>query len=567
MSFPLPESQCAVQLTGPDALKLNWAKPVPAPGPRQMLCQVEAVGLCFSDLKLVKQFSGHVRKSEVIAGIDPGVLGEVPSYVPGELPTVPGHEAVVRIWAVGGEVTAFRPGERYLVQADYRWLKTAQANGALGYNFEGALQEYVLLDERVITSPEGESMLIPAPEGLSAAAVALVEPWACVEDAYAVQERRHLKAGGRMLVVAEAEAPLDRLRELLSKYEEPACVTWLAGRASRPRLGMPIERLESLERAAEGAYDDLIYFGARPETAAGLWSKVAPQGLVNIVQCGRRFGRPVPTAVGKVHYGGMRIIGTAGSDPAESMQAIPPSGEVRGDDVMDIIGAGGPMGAMHVIRDICAGCGNLTVLAGDLDAGRLSALAAIAGPLAERFGVRFQTYDPAQGKPHREISYTIVMAPAPGLVAQAVSEASERGIINIFAGIPAEVSAEIDLDAYIRKRLYFIGTSGSTLDDMRIVLAKVRSGALDTNLSVAAISGLEGALDGIRAVERREVAGKIIVYPQCKGLGLTKLEELSARMPRVAARLEGGRWCLGAEQELLATFASAARRKGLLADG
>ena len=60
---------------------------------------------------------------------------------------------------------------------------------------------------------------------------------------------------------------------------------------------------------------------------------------------------------------------------------------------------------------------------------------------------------------------------------------------------------ELDLDAYIAKQLYFIGTSGSTLDDMKLVLAKVLARQLDTNLSVAAVSGLDGAIDGIRAVE------------------------------------------------------------------
>ncbi len=44
------------------------------------------------------------------------------------------------------------------------------------------------------------------------------------------------------------------------------------------------------------------------------------------------------------------------------------------------------------------------------------------------------------------------------------------------------------------------------------------------NVSVAAISGLEGATEGIRAVESRSIAGKIIGYPVCRGLGLVRLE-------------------------------------------
>ena len=97
----LPKTQYAVQLVGPDELILNKSKEVPVPGPYQILCRVEAVGLCFSDLKLLKQFSSHVRKSEVVSGVDLDILKEIPSYVPGEAATVPGHEAVGRVEADG----------------------------------------------------------------------------------------------------------------------------------------------------------------------------------------------------------------------------------------------------------------------------------------------------------------------------------------------------------------------------------------------------------------------------------------------------------------------------------
>src|SRR3974390_2533138 len=202
-TITIPKNQRAVQLVGPDQLRINEHKDVFEPGPHQVLGRVEVVGLCFSDLKLLKQFSGHARKSTVASGIDAKALQEMPNYVPGEQPTVPGHETVVRIVKVGEKVTRHKPGERYLVQTDYRWLPTANSNSAFGYNFEGALQEYVLLDERVITAPDGESMLIPVPEDFSASALALVEPWACVEDSYVEKQRQTLKNGGQMLVVGE----------------------------------------------------------------------------------------------------------------------------------------------------------------------------------------------------------------------------------------------------------------------------------------------------------------------------------------------------------------------------
>ncbi|NQU45130.1 alcohol dehydrogenase catalytic domain-containing protein [bacterium] len=175
MSHSIPATAQAVQLTGPDSLELNPAKPVPKPEPHQLLLKVEATGLCYSDLKLLKQFDTHVRKTEVISGIDTSILPQIPSYVPGKKPTVPGHEAVVRVVSAGPE-TRHPVGDLFLVQADYRWLLTESNNGAFGYDFEGALQEYVLVDERVITSPEGDSMLLPVKADLSLSAIASSSP-------------------------------------------------------------------------------------------------------------------------------------------------------------------------------------------------------------------------------------------------------------------------------------------------------------------------------------------------------------------------------------------------------
>jgi len=137
----LPASQRAIQFVGPDRVVLNPAKPVPEPAPTQLLVKVEAVGICFSDTKLLHAFSDHPRKGAVKSGLDPAVLAEIPSYVPGERPTVPGHEVCGRIVAVGSEVQHHRVGERVLVQTDYRHLPTATSNASFGYDFEGGLKE------------------------------------------------------------------------------------------------------------------------------------------------------------------------------------------------------------------------------------------------------------------------------------------------------------------------------------------------------------------------------------------------------------------------------------------
>jgi L-sorbose 1-phosphate reductase len=236
------------------------------------------------------------------------------------------------------------------------------------------------------------------------------------------------------------------------------------------------------------------------------------------------------------------------------MKYIPKTGEIRRRDRINIIGAAGPMGMMHVIRNICQGIEGVSVSAGDVDEKRLAQLTKIAEPLAKANRVEYGTYNAKEDHDDGEFGYTVVMVPVPDLVASAVTQAAVKGIINIFAGIPANVTAQIDLDAYIEKRLYFIGTSGSTLDDMKRMLEKVESRRLDTNVSVAAVSGLEGAVDGIRAVENRTISGKVLVYPTCKGLGLTELGDLRRKHAEVTACLKDGLWTVEAEKKLLELY-------------
>ncbi|MBN1805090.1 MAG: alcohol dehydrogenase catalytic domain-containing protein [Sedimentisphaerales bacterium] len=552
----LPETQYAVQLVGPDELVLNESKEVFTPGRRQILCKVEAVGLCFSDLKLLKQFSSHVRKSEVVSGVDLKILKDIPSYVPGEAPTVPGHETVVRVEAVGPGVKKYKPGQRFLVQTDYRWVRTATSNGAFGYNFEGALAEYVLMDERIINSPQGESMLLPVKENLSGSAVALVEPWACVEDAYVSTERKCLKKDGHMLIVADTDVTVNTLKKLFRKYGKPARITWLSAEPIPDGLGIPADRAKSISVLKDAGYDDVLYFGSYAKVVEVLFAKIALNGILNIVLCGGKFERSVVTLIGRVHYGGIRIIGTKGSDPSESMKIIPVTDEIRPGDKINIVGAGGPMGVMHVVRDICQGIDGVKVVASDVDDKRLAALTKIAAPLAEKYDVKYKTLNPTKRKITEKFDYTAIMAPVPALVTDSVTHAARRGLINIFAGIPATVTCKLDLDAYIQKKLYFIGTSGSTLNDMKRMLKKAESGILDTNVSVAAVSGLAGATDGIRAVEKRSIAGKIVVYPACKNLMLIPLDRMREKLPQVAECLNDGLWTKEAEQKLFEAYKS-----------
>ncbi|MCH2596551.1 MAG: alcohol dehydrogenase catalytic domain-containing protein [Pirellulales bacterium] len=536
-----PTSQHAVQLIGPDKLALNTSKPVPTPGPHEILLQVEAVGLCFSDLKLLKQFDSHPRKSDVVSGIDQDILASIQSYVPNDKPVVPGHEAVCHIVAVGDQVEHHQVGERCLVQTDYRQLPTASSNAAFGYNFEGALQEYTLVDERVVIDTDGERFLIPAGSKKSASAVALVEPWACVEDSYVNKERNHIKADGRLLVV------LDEGREAVGLQES----------MTDPPAEMQTAEPADVGGLPDDTYDDIVYYGSDKQTIELLNDKLTTMGIINIVLDGETIGELVSVGVGRVHYGMTRWIGTTGNDASKSYEVIPADGEIRPQDKVLVVGAGGPMGQMHVIRNICLGIPGISVVGADHHDNRIESLLTKVEPLAKTNGVPLRLVNTHRNPIEESFSYFALMAPLGELVASAIDAAEEGAIINIFAGIPAGTKHELDLDRYIGQRCFMFGTSGSTIEDMRIVLGKLEADQLDTNSSVDAISGIHGAIEGIACVENRSLAGKIIVYPMLHDLGLIPLAELPKHFPEVAAKLDDGKWTLAAEQELLRQHTSA----------
>ncbi len=559
----LPATQNAIQIVGPGQLVHNRAKPVPVPGPTQLIVKVEAVGICFSDTKLLHAFTSHPRKSDVLAGLDPAALAENPSYVPGDRPTVPGHECAGRIVAVGDDVRRHRAGERVLVQTDYRHLPTATSNAAFGYNFEGGLQEYVLLDERMIIEPgTGERFLIPVDEEPSGSAVALLEPWACVEASYASRQRAKLAPGGRLLVVADTGHAIEGLAPLLAAVPPAATIAVLADEAQRLALGAiadpggpGIELKGGLDDLPGESFDDVIYFGADAEVIERLQAHLAPRGVIDVVLGGKAIGRPVAVDVGRVHYDLTRWVGTPGRSALDGYAIAPADGELRDDDRVAVIGAAGPMGFMHVIRTATCGHSGIALVAIDIDDARLAHLAGIAAPLAAEHGVRVEFVNGRTTNVEPGFSYVAVMVPAPAIVAQAIELAGEGCRLNLFAGFALGTRAALDLDALIAKRGYLLGTSGSEIPDMKTVIGKLERGELDTNISVDAITGMEGVKEALAAVETRTSGGKIVVYPALHELGMIRLSELAVRFPTVAAGLRDGRWTRAAEEALLAAAA------------
>jgi len=130
----------------------------------------------------------------------------------------------------------------------------------------------------------------------------------------------------------------------------------------------------------------------------------------------------------------------------------------------------------------------------------------------------------------------VVMAPVAKLVPYAMSFAADNAVINVFAGVGLGYCADIQLRDLCRG-IKIIGSSGSRISDLRKVLDMVERKELNTNLSIAAIGGLNAAREGLEAVNTARFPGKTVIYPQIPDLPLMSVEEVPERLPELKDKL------------------------------
>ena len=123
---------------------------MPVPGDDEILVRVEALGLCFSDIKIIRVGATHPKLWEK----------DLKTH-----PLIPGHEAVFTIVGKGKNVPdEFYEGRRCLIQCD---IFVGGRSCAYGYGMPGGMTQYSILDKRVWAG-EGRSYLLDWPDGLSA---------------------------------------------------------------------------------------------------------------------------------------------------------------------------------------------------------------------------------------------------------------------------------------------------------------------------------------------------------------------------------------------------------------
>ena len=183
---------------------------VPEPKDEEIVIRIDAVGLCFSDIKIIRAGASHPKLWWQNLG---------------EHPLIPGHEVACTVVKAGKKVPPeyAKPGNRYLIQCDI-YIKGRSC--AFGYGMDGAYVQYGIIDARVWRG-EGRSYLLPFREELSSVATALIEPWSCVRGAYRLKYRNAPVSGGKVLIVGDEGCREDYVAGELLKAAKPAVVAGL----------------------------------------------------------------------------------------------------------------------------------------------------------------------------------------------------------------------------------------------------------------------------------------------------------------------------------------------------
>ena len=512
----------------------------------ELLVRIDAIGLCFSDVKLIRAGESHPRVISENLATDP---------------VIPGHEAVMSVVKVGAKLAKqYEVGQRFIIQADI------YVNGkgfAYGYAIDGGMAQYSVLDQRVLNGDEG-CYLLPVADHMPSAVAALLEPWTCVQAAYMIENRSTPKAGGKMLVVGKAGNTYTAGAAVAANKPASLTVYGLddaAVAALEAELGMKAVKVDALDENEK--FDDIFVADRCVETTA----KVAKMGAFGAVIS---FGGELPAEklsfdVGSIHYQGWFYQGTASRDISSAYGRNVRSTMKAGGSCW-LPGGAGAMGQMHTQMAVENPNGPKRILVSDMDQSRIDNVKRLlADKIAER-GIEFVAVNPTTMSAEEfekvlndfapeGFDDIVMLVPVVPVLMQSAAHLGKNGLMNIFAGIPAGKEGELDLATIARNGGRSIGSSGSKTAHLRHTLELATSGKLQPVTALAAVGGMQDLKKGLDAVANAKFPGKTVIFPNCEDMPLTPVSQLGDILPDAAATYdEQGFYTSKTEKALLDKF-------------
>ena len=171
--------------------------PVPETGPDEILLRTGCASICGTDIRMLRH--GH-------------------AFATKESPLVIGHELAGTVERIGSNVSGLRVGQRVCVAPNYNPVAsrlTVAGEGhleptyrALGIHEDGAFAEFV----RIPAAAVQQGNVFPIADHVSFTEAALVEPMACVYNAY---EKARTAPGDTVLIIGAG--PIGVMHAMMSK--------------------------------------------------------------------------------------------------------------------------------------------------------------------------------------------------------------------------------------------------------------------------------------------------------------------------------------------------------------
>ena len=317
LNYNIPEKSWAWNLYGAGLDNLGRAgepEPfsIPEPDDDQLLVRIDSIGVCFSDVKILKQGGSHPKLYNRNLEVDPTRLG---------------HEVALTIVKVGKNLHGkYQSGQRLAVQPDiYQQGKST----AYGYTIPGGLIQYHLIGDEVLKTDAG-ACLLPVEDDMGYAESSLLEPWGCVIAAYTQRRRLTPKQGGIMWIIGQ---PRDSTEYTFSAgLDAPATIVLTDVSDSVKKLvastrATVIERndltpadVESLSQELTNGvgFDDIVVLNPTSASAVSQVARfIARRGTCNLVGT-RPLDGLVQVDLGRLHYDYIAFLGNNGTDISAS---------------------------------------------------------------------------------------------------------------------------------------------------------------------------------------------------------------------------------------------------------
>jgi threonine dehydrogenase-like Zn-dependent dehydrogenase len=458
----------------------------------------------------------------------------------------------------------YKVGDKLTLETD---IITEGKTLAYGYWFQGGLSQYSVIDKHIIASDLGNNLIHLRPD-LGYAECALTEPWACVIASYRLEYRTAIKPGGTLWIIGAGGSQPYTISSGFDETAHPARLFltnvpdqfagWLKTRSRQ--MGVDVVDVPDVAAPPADLVDDIVLLGADPDLVEKVSPRLAVFGILAVLS-DKPMSRKVNLDVGRIHYHRWLYAGSADPDIARAYCSAPIQPNLKPDGRVWFVGAGGPMGRMHVQRAINFTNPPATIVCTDVSDLRLDDLCTSFATEARAKGIEFICLNPTRKEAYAEgmarfaregFDNIVMLVSIPPVISDSANYLAENGLMNVFAGVARGTMVSLDYNQFIARNNRVIGHSASAMADMQITLSKTMSGELSPNRSVTAIGSLTAARDGLKAVSDASYPGKVVIYPNIKEMPLTPLAEFKEKFPTVYARLKDGRdWTNTAEEEFL----------------